>query len=172
MVVDNKKLINPETNENLDPHTEFETKYKVEGSVEQDFKTLVMGFTKELGKLEFIYAEGPDHYYIKPDDSFLRYRKAINDKQSWVTMKEKPKGAGHNIKRKEVNWRVDNTPTETIHEGALMQGYTLNFKIYKVCHIYKFKEVTFVFYRVVGEDNRPVHFIEIELDEARLPELP
>jgi len=159
-------------NKNLDPHTEFETKYRVNGDIEQPFKFLIMSLEEKLGKWEFTYAEGPDYYYTKSDRSFGRYRKAINQKMAWWTMKEKPEGARHNIKRKEVNWRVDVTPYNTIHEGAVMQGYSLNFKIYKVCHIYKFKEATFVFYRVIDSDtNKPDHFIEIELDEETIGSL-
>lgn len=155
--------------EKLDDFCEFETKYEVDGSHEQKFKEIMMGLTETLGKYEFIYAEGPDVYYSdkKEENYFGRYRKAINQKASWWTLKRKPRDAKNNIKRKEVNWRVDNTPAEVIHEGALMQGFEYNFGIWKVCHIYKFKEACFVFYRVVPDYNKEQvdHFIEIELDE-------
>lgn len=149
----------------LDKHVEFETKYRVEGDLVYKFKTIV----SEMDFKDFVYAEGPDYYYTKPDGSFLRYRKATTEKRAEVTMKEKPSGAKHNILRKEVNWRVDNTPKETIHEGALMMGYTFNFSIWKACHIYKLKDgTTLVFYTVRDENNKLDHFVEIELDEKNI----
>lgn len=151
----------------LDKHVEFETKYRVEGDLVYKFKTIVT----DLDYKNFVYAEGPDFYYTKPDGSFLRYRKATTEKRSEVTMKEKPSGAKSNIKRKEVNWRVDNTPKETIHEGALMMGYTFNFSIWKSCHIYNLKDVTLVFYTVRDDLNNLAHFVEIELDEKTIHKL-
>lgn len=158
---------------NLNQFTEFETKYKIDHHLFFTFKKLISSedMENELGEYKFIYAEGPDYYYTKPDGSFLRYRKAINDKKSWVTMKEKPDGASHNIKRKEVNWRTDFNDFDTINEGALMQGYDYNFKIYKICHIYKFKEATFVYYSVEDDSGDFVNFVEIELDEDTIHNL-
>lgn len=156
-----------ETEKKLDQHCEFETKYRVEGDLIYKFKSVV----SEMDFKNFVYAEGPDYYYTKPDGSFLRYRKAVTEKRSEVTFKEKPKGASSNIKRKEVNWRVDGTPKETVHHGALMQGYEFNFSIYKICHIYNFKDATLVFYSVRDEDNKIDHFVEIEVDEATIHKL-
>ena len=91
-----------------------------------EFKKLVEGL-EEKGK--FLYVQGPDFYFTKNDDenindcSLLRYRKAEGEKRSEVTMKKKPEGAKHNIKRKEVNWRVDGTKYETIHEGLTQSFY-------------------------------------------------
>ena len=151
----------------LEHHTEFETKYRVDGDLVYRFKSIV----SEMNYKNFVYAEGPDTYYTKPDGSFLRYRKATTEKRSEVTLKEKPTGAKSNIKRKEVNWRVDNTPNETIIEGAHMMGYQFNFSIWKSCHIYNFKDATLVFYTVRDENNRLDHFVEIELDEDSIHKL-
>lgn len=151
----------------LEHHTEFETKYRVEGDLVMKFKEII----SEMDYKNFVYAEGPDFYYTKPDGSFLRYRKATTEKRSEVTMKEKPSGAKSNIKRKEVNWRVDNTPKDTIIEGALMMGYTFNFSIWKSCHIYNFKDATLVFYTVRDDNNKLDHFMEIELDEDSIHKL-
>ena len=149
----------------LDEHIEFETKYRVDGNLVYEFKKLVETISEPS---KFTYVQGPDFYFTKPDDSFLRYRKADNEKRAEVTMKEKPTGARHNIKRKEVNWRVDGTKYETIYEGAMMQGYKYNFKIRKMCHIYNFKDVTLVFYTVEDDSGKLNHFIEIELDEESI----
>lgn len=146
---------------------EFETKYRVDGDLIYKFKSIV----SKLDFKKFVYVEGPDYYYTKPDGSFLRYRKAINEKRAEVTMKAKPEGANSNIKRKEINWRVDHTPAETIEAGAKIQGYDFNFSIYKICHIYNFNDATLVFYTVRDQDNKINHFIEIELDEDSTSEL-
>jgi len=154
--------------ETLDNHTEFETKYRVDGDLQFKFKALV----SDADYKNFIYAEGPDYYFTKPDGSFLRYRKATTEKRAEVTIKEKPQGAKHNVLRKEVNWRVDHTPKDTIYEGADMMGYTFNFSIWKACHIYKMRDnTTLVFYTVRGENNKVDHFIEIELDEHNIGKL-
>lgn len=151
--------------EKLDKHTEFETKYRVEGDLQFKFKAIV----SELDFKKFVYAEGPDYYFTKPDGSFLRYRKATTEKRSEVTLKEKPSGAKSNVLRKEVNWRVDNTSKSSVEEGAAMMGYTFNFSIWKSCHIYNLKDgTTLVFYTVRDENNRTDHFVEIELDETTI----
>lgn len=154
----------------IEKHTEFETKYRVDGSKIYEFTQLVRAQTEDY---QFIYAQGPDYYYTKPDNSFLRYRKGETDKggRAEVTMKQKPVGALKNVIRKEVNWRVDKTSQDTIHEGALMMGYVFNFKIYKMCHIYKFKDAVVVFYTVIDEEKNNDHFIEIELDEETIHKL-
>jgi len=153
--------------EKLSKHCEFETKYRVDGDLQWKFKTIV----SELDFKSFVYAEGPDYYYTKPDGSFLRYRKALTEKRAEVTLKEKPDGASHNIKRKEVNWRVDGNSQEDIDAGAKMMGFTFNFSIWKSCHIYRFKDATLVFYTVRDENNKTDHFIEIEVDEASIHKL-
>lgn len=147
----------------LPRHTEFETKYRVSGSDVYDFKQLVEKMEEEY---KFVYVEGPDYYFTKQDGSFMRYRRAETDKYAEITMKAKPEGAKHNVKRKEVNWRVDHRLSyDDIHAGAMMQQYEYNFQIWKMCHIYKFKDVTLVYYTVRDEKGKIDHFVEIELDE-------
>lgn len=152
----------------LDTFTEFETKYRVEGDVQYKFKALM----SEQDYKDFIYAEGPDFYYTRPNGSFIRYRKAFTEKRSEITIKEKPEGAKSNLIRKEINWRVDHNSKDLIEAGAEMMGYTFNFSIHKQCHIYKMKDGTnIVFYSVRGMDNKMEHFIEIELNEDKVHEL-
>lgn len=165
--IEGNSMISEVTDVKLNHHTEFETKYRVEGDLVYKFKSIV----SELDYRNFVYAEGPDYYYTKPDGSFLRYRKAVTEKRAEITMKEKPTGAKSNIQRKEVNWRVEGNDRSTIHEGALMMGYTYNFSIWKSCHIYNFKDATLVFYTVRDENNILDHFVEIELDEKSIHKL-
>jgi predicted adenylyl cyclase CyaB len=155
----------------LDPHCEFETKYKVGEEALFSFKTIVQSLP---GLDHFIYVEGPDIYWTKGED-FFRYRKAAHEKENikaWLTMKQKPDGAKNNIQRKEVNWRVDVTPFETIREGVEMLGFKYNFKIYKMCHIYFFNDATVVFYTVKDESKGDLtHFVEIEVKEETIGDL-
>lgn len=157
-------------NQNIARFTEFETKYRVEGDLIYKFKEIV----ESLGEAyDFIYVQGPDHYFVRDDSRFARYRKADGDKtgRAEVTFKLKPVGAKNNISRKEYNWRVDNTPFEEISEGLEDQGYRFNFKITKMCHIYKFKDATLVFYTVKDDRGKLDHFVEIELDEETIHHL-
>lgn len=155
----------------LDPHCEFETKYKVNESALFTFKNIVQGLAGLEG---FVYVEGPDTYWTKGED-FCRYRKASHEGEgtkAWLTMKQKPEGAKNNIQRKEVNWRVDSTPFETIREGVEMLGFKYNFKIYKMCHIYFFNDATLVFYTVKDEAKGDLtHFVEIEVKEETIGNL-
>lgn len=156
--------------EKMQRHTEFETKYRLEGDKVFEFKQLV----ESIGEpYDFVYVQGPDWYYTKSDGSFLRYRKAENDKsnRAELTMKAKPEGAGHNVIRKEVNLRVDKNKFCTVEEFAKMLGYDFNFKIWKMCHIYKFKDATLVFYTVRDDNGIMTHFVEIELDEDNIHNL-
>lgn len=153
----------------LERFTEFETKYKIDGSKLFEFKAIA---DKLEGLESFIYVEGPDTYWTKGED-FFRYRKATHDitGKAWLTMKKKPEGASNNKKRKETNWRVDETPFAEIEEGIKLLGFEYNFKIYKICHIYKFQDATLVFYTVKDEKEDMTHFIEIEVDEHTISNL-
>lgn len=158
------------TKENLPQFTEFETKYRVDGNHIYAFKQIVENLDEPY---DFVYIQGPDHYFVRDDERFARYRKAENDKsgRAEVTFKLKPTGAKNNIQRKEYNWRVDKTPFQEISEGLEDQGYKFNFVIWKMCHIYKFKEATLVFYTVRDDKEKMDHFVEIELDEASIHNL-
>lgn len=156
--------------EKIPQYTEFESKYRVDGDQIHKFKEIVESMGEEY---DFLYVQGPDHYFVRDDERFARYRKAENDKsgRAEVTFKLKPVGAKNNIQRKEYNWRVDKTPYTEIAEGLEDQGYKFNFKITKYCHIYKLSEATLVFYTVRDEKGKLDHFIEIELDEATIHHL-
>lgn len=158
--------------EKLEELTEFECKYKTEEASLIAFKKLASGIEDDF--LEFIYAEGPDRYYTtktKTEASFARYRKARHetDPKEWLTFKKRldKKRA---YKRKEPNILVTGTPLTDIESALSMHGYSLNFSIYKYCHIYVFKDATIVFYTVVDEKDKHTSFIEIEVDEATIAE--
>lgn len=149
--------------------TEFESKYRLDPEFLIDFKKIV-GNMPNLKK--FVYVEGSDDYYVKPDGSFARYRRAAHGTDGdrcEVTLKVKPEGAKNNIIRHEVNWRVDITPKEAIQAGLKLMGYTYNFSIYKTCHIYNLDDATLVFYTVFDTTDEKTRktdtFCEIEVDE-------
>jgi len=153
--------------EKLNKFTEFETKYRIDGAKIYQFKDIILKMGREF---TFLYVEGPDSYFTKPDGSFLRYRKSPMDKsgRAELTLKQKPAGASNNNIRKEVNLRVDKNSSETVQEFAAMNGFEFNFKIHKMCHIYFFDNANLVFYTVTSEDKEVQHFIEIELDEEKI----
>lgn len=150
--------------------TEFETKYRVDLSVLGVFKKIARTLPDPVW---FLYTEGPDTYYSSPDGTPGRYRvtefPVENTQFAQWTIKTKPDGAKNNIKRREPNWLVKGTTAEEIEQGALDMGFKFNFKIWKMCHIYKFKDATIVFYTVLEEGNKAEqHLIEIEVDEETI----
>lgn len=154
---------------------EIETKYRVDPSLLIEFKKLV---DKVPTIKQFLYIEGEDEYYLHPhtpDIDFARYRRpshGLDNNRSELTFKSKPKDAKNNIVRTEINFRVDNTPPNTIREGLKLQGYVFNFSIFKTCQIYKVEDATLVYYSVydtTDNSNTAVHsFLEIEVDEEQL----
>lgn len=152
-------------------HVEFETKYRVDNSITMPFKLLV---EKMPTFKEFIYAEGPDEYYIK-GDLFARYRKESNkgpDSRAEITTKIKPEGAKNNIMRDEFNVRVDMTPRETVVKWLGALGFKYNFTIMKSCFIYRMEDATLVSYSVAdvtdGSLKNEDHFVEIEVSEEKI----
>lgn len=163
------------SNELVDKFTEFETKYRIELSNLIPFKHIV---SKLEGLLKFVFVEGPDYYFTKPNGNFARYRKpaySMDGGRAEVTKKFKPEGAKNSNKRKELNVRVDSTPEDVIREDLSSEGYIFNFSIYKICHIYNFKDATVVMYSVFDTTDSAIskidHFIEIEVDEDTIHEL-
>jgi adenylate cyclase class IV len=155
-------------------HTEFECKYRVEPHLLTEFKKIV-GNAPDLKK--FLYIEGSDEYWIR-GGAFARYRKAehgLDNGRAELTFKTKPEGAKNNIIRREINWRVDITPTDTIREGLKDLGFEFNFSIWKSCHIYNFEDATLVFYTVFdttkGRASKTDSFCEIEITEELVPSL-
>lgn len=152
-------------------HIEFESKYRVEHNIVLPFKLIV---EKMPTFREFIYAEGPDEYFVK-DGLFARYRKEANkgpDARAELTIKIKPEGAKNNIIREEYNVRVDGTPRETIVKFLTALGFNHNFTVMKSCFIYRMEDATLVTYTVAditdgtlkSEDN----FVEIEVSEEKI----
>lgn len=162
-----------EPEKKLDPFTEFETKYESSLSILPIFQKLADAIPD---RKSFIYAEGPDEYYTKPEDPIcLRFRKAVYPEATpqfkQLTTKGRPIGAKHNIKRKEPNLLV-NSSDEEIRAFIESVGYKFNFKVYKRCHIQSFEDAVIVFYSLM-EDGKTTeeYFIEIEVNEETIHQL-
>lgn len=170
--------------ENSLDHCEFETKYRIDDFSLIEFKQLVEQIP---GDKTFVYVEGPDKFFTYPSSwfkanpqwdeagTFARYRTpsyGLDNNRRQVTWKYKPKGALNNIKRKEHNWDVGNTPEKTILEQLQDSNTTFNFSIVKNCHLYKFIDATLVFYTVYdttdGKPKKSDSFIEIEVCEETI----
>lgn len=145
---------------------EFETKYRVDLSKQDDFKD-IMESLEDLKS--FVYVEGPDVYWTKELDNFQRYRKAAHEKsgKAWLTNKFKKTNSNNN-QRQEHNIRVDHTPFEEVKSYVESMGYEYDFQIYKNCHIYEFADAKLVFYSVRCEKGNREYFIEIEVDETTI----
>jgi hypothetical protein len=171
--------------DNVEEHTEFETKYSVEDHQLIQFKQILDGFNEEK---TFIYVEGPDLYFTyptwwfkqnpqwDPEGTFARYRKpsyGLDDGRRQVTWKYKPKDSKNNIQRKELNWNLDDSTADTaVLEQMELNCTTFNFSIVKNCHIYKLADATLVFYTVYdttdGKPKKAECFTEIEIDEETI----
>ena len=154
-----------EDNKEILVFTEFETKYRTTVENRYPFKHIMEDDLGLVGD-KFLYVQSGDHYYINAEGEFLRHRFSDNkkDKRQEVTFKRKFK-EGNNIRRTEVNLRVDNNSEDTIKAFVEGLGYKYGFKVYKYCDIYHGKDVTFVFYSVRDEKGKLDHFIEIEVKE-------
>jgi adenylate cyclase class IV len=153
-------------------HIEFESKYRVEQNIVLPFKLAV---EKMHAFKEFVYAEGPDEYFVKDDGLFARYRKEANkgpNARAELTIKIKPEGAKNNIIREEYNVRVDGTPRETIVKFLTALGFKHNFTVMKSCFIYRMEDATLVTYTVAditdGILKNENHFVEIEVCEEKI----
>lgn len=165
------KIIPIEEEEKKLDHIEFETKYRVEQSVQLPFKLIV---EKMPTFKDFVYAEGPDEYFIN-GKLFARYRKESNKgdaARAELTIKIKPEGAKNNIIREEYNIRVDGTPRETVVKFLKALNFEYNFTVMKTCFIYHMEDATLVSYTVAdvtdGEIKREDNFVEIEVSEEKI----
>lgn len=157
--------------EKLDPQTEFETKYKTTVDKLVIFKSVV----EKLPDLKkFIYVQGPDHYYVKPDASvmFARYRKAEHSNDGGtLTFKQRTTDKDNVIRNEDNLDLAKNMTKDKVEANVNRLGYEFNFRIWKMCHIYKYSDATLVFYTVVDEEDKEAHFMEIEVDEDTIGNL-
>lgn len=97
---------------------------------------------------------------------FLRYRASEDKKikRKELTFKKKHT-TKNNIRRTEINLRVDPSNQETIEEFCEGIGYERTFEVYKYCDIYYADDAVLVFYSVKDDQGKMDHFMEIEVNE-------
>lgn len=168
----------------LPDHLEFEVKHRFDHADLFKYKQLL---ERQPGVKDFLYVEGPDHYYTHPDwfykanpqydpeGTFVRFRKpsyGLDNGRKEVTWKYKLLESKNNIQRTEHNWRVDSVPDENIRQALVDAGAVFNFSIVKACHIYMLEDATVVFYTVWDttddKSSKPESFLEIEINEEKV----
>lgn len=144
---------------------EMEFKYLAKNVRLEDFIRIMKPLKRKF-KAEEIAGGSNDYYYSKETSigDFFRYRagnkpeltrkKRLRKKNSWARFENDlpldPK-------------RIDK---ETIDSLMKCEGYKFNFAIYKNFHIYKFKNINFVFYSVHKLNGKYVNsFLEVEVNK-------
>lgn len=145
---------------------ELEFKYKANEVKFVDFEKLVnsLNLTKSLDISSW------DHYFVKNEEEFLRFR---NGSTPELTKKKKIKDTNNWI-RVECDLPLDpkRITQGIVNQFADMEGYKLNFKIYKSCFIKWTPEVNYVYYLVFDENLKEIgRFIETEINKEKIPEL-
>lgn len=149
---------------------ELEYKYLADDIKLSDFTSLMDKIKKKYELKKFLQASSFDVYYIKKDspDEFQRFR---NDgKTPELTKKIKTKSS-NNWERVESDLPLDPARiTEdkvSFHLG--LDGYTYNFRIFKVCFIYFYENVNYVWYSVYDHDMKEIgRFVEVELNKDKV----
>lgn len=142
---------------------ELEYKYKAQDIGLADFLKL-MGKMPIVKSLE---AASWDTYYTKGEDEFLRFR---NGQTPELTKKVKIKDSNNWI-RVECDLPLDpkRITEAVVSKFSTMEGYSENFKIYKICFIYWAAEVNYVYYIVFDKNMRETgRFIEVEVNKEIL----
>lgn len=163
-----------EEKQKLDPQTEFETKYRTDAGNLVKFKDIADAIP---GLKKFLYVQGPDCYYIKPNASeedvdFARYRKAEHTNDGGTLTFKQKTNKKNSVIRNEDNLDLAKHMTKAqINAVVKRLGYEFDFKIWKMCHIYEYSDATLVFYTVTDDSNKEADFIEIEVDEKTIGNL-
>jgi hypothetical protein len=112
-----------------------------------------------------------DYYYVnKEKDSFLRFR----DSETPELTKKLKTNNNNNWSRIEVDVPLDKTRVteDVINKFAELEGYNLNFKIYKSCFVFWRDTANFVYYIVYDENLvEKGRFIEVEVEKSAVPML-
>jgi hypothetical protein len=142
---------------------EIETKYNGDQIKLSDFVTLA----KSLTPVRELQAGSYDHYFVRDDDTFIRYRAGAVPE---LTMKKKMKDT-NNFVRVECNLKLDpnQDPIEQrkiVDRFCELLGFGYSFSIYKTCMIFFWERHNLVYYVVYdGEMKEQGRFLEIEMDE-------
>lgn len=152
---------------------EYEYKYFADNIKLSDFKNLIEKLKLKYTYVKTLQASSWDIYYVKKDspEEFQRFR---NDgKAPELTKKVKTKNT-NNWERIESDLPLD--PTRATEENVSfhvgLDNYQENFRIFKVCFIYWFEYVNYVWYSVYDQDMKEIgRFLEIELNKEKIKDL-
>jgi hypothetical protein len=155
---------------NDNQYKEIEYKYIADDISLSSFNDLMIKLKQKYVFNKYLQASSFDTYYIKENDQdeFQRFR---NDGKTPELTKKKKTKTSNNWERIESDLPLDpNRVTEegvTFHVG--LDGYKENFKIFKVCFIYFFETVNYVWYIVYDKNMKEVgRFLEIELNKDKV----
>ena len=145
---------------------ELEFKYKADDVKLSDFLKLMetLKVTKRLDVSSW------DHYFVKSEDEFLRFRNGQNPE---LTIKRKTKDT-NNWNRVECDLPLDQSriTKDIVTKFAELEGYKENFSIYKTCFIFWLDNVNYVYYIVYDSNMKEQgRFIEVEINKSSLGNL-
>lgn len=147
---------------------EMEFKYLAKNVRLEDFIRIMKPLKRKF-KAEEIAGGSNDYYYSKETSigDFFRYRagnkpeltrkKRLRKKNSWARFENDLP-----LDPKRIN-------KEIVDNLMKSEGYRFNFSIYKNFHIFKFKNLNFVFYSVYKLNGKYVDsFIEVEVNKENM----
>jgi hypothetical protein len=149
---------------------ELEYKYLADDIKLSDFTSLMDKIKTKYELKKFLQASSFDVYYTKKDnpDEFQRFR---NDgKTPELTKKVKIK-TSNNWERVESDLPLDplRISEEKVSFHLSLDNYSYNFRIFKVCFIYFYEDVNYVWYSVYDYDMKEMdRFIEVELNKDKV----
>jgi hypothetical protein len=151
-------------------YKEIEYKYIADNISLSSFTDLMEKLKQKYQFNKYLQASSFDTYYVKEDnqDEFQRFR---NDGKTPELTKKKKTKTSNNWERIESDLPLDparvTEETVTFHVG--LDGYKENFKIFKVCFIYFYETVNYVWYIVYDKNMKEVgRFLEVELNKDKV----
>lgn len=144
-------------------YQEIEYKYRADSIEFTDFRDLM----HEIGLIKkTIDVASWDIYYCNSENAnrFIRYRKSSTPE---LTTKQKTSN-DNNWVRSEIDLALDRDAINdlTVEKFTRSLGYEENFRVFKMCFIFWFEEVNYVFYVVFGSNLRELgRFIEVEINK-------
>lgn len=157
---------------NLETFKEIEYKYLADDIKLSDFNSLMEKIKEKYGFKSFLQASSFDVYYVKKDspEEFQRFR---NDGRTPELTKKVKTKDGNNWIRIESDLPLD--PLRVTEEKVAfhlgLDDYNENFRIFKVCFIYFYDTVNYVWYSVYDQDMKEIgRFLEVELNKDKVTE--
>lgn len=148
-------------------HNEHEFKYRSDNIKLTEFQNLM----KSLGKSEIITVSSWDVYFchLENEHEFIRHRQS--DTNPELTIKRKT-NINNNFNRIEIDVPIKPNCEEDVQKFVELLGYKFNFKIYKSCFIFKFKDYNYCYYLTYDENLKSLDiFTEVEVNKSSIEAL-